>query len=155
VGGRALKNGVEVPILDKPANATSNSEHSPQPQHDDQVDMVNVQVDLGGSTTIKAMVDTGCWFPMSLPSFMAKALVDRGLAVHTIPAKSMLADGKVQDVDVILIETITVDGRALHDVVAAVGPSVAPVLLGLGALNQLGPFKIDNGRLVFTGEQKS
>src|SRR5580698_10599676 len=34
---------------------------------------------------------------------------------------------------------------------AAVSPSdTAPVLLGLGALNRLGPFKIEEGRLVFT-----
>ena len=116
-------------------------------------DMVEVRADLGDQTLVAAMVDTGCSFPLSLPAFLAEALVDRGLAVRRGSSTSTLADGTTQDVDMIAIGTVTVDGRTLHNVEAAVGPSVAPVLLGLGALNGLGPFKIEEGRLVFTGAQ--
>jgi hypothetical protein len=46
------------------------------------------------------------------------------------------------------------DGRVLTDVEASVAPSqIAPILLGLGALNRLGAFKIEEGRLVFAGER--
>jgi len=53
-----------------------------------------------------------------------------------------------------MIDSITVDGRTLEAVEATVAPSdSAPILLGLSALNRLGPFTIDNGRIVFTGDQ--
>jgi predicted aspartyl protease len=91
---------------------------------------------------------------MSLPKIIADTLVRKGLATYTSPAKSTLADGTVKDVDVIIINQITVDGRVLQDVVAASGGGKeAPVLLGLGALNRLGKFNIDNGKIVFTGGQ--
>jgi predicted aspartyl protease len=113
--------------------------------------MVAVDVNLGGDYPVKAMDDTGCSWPMSLPSSITDTLVKRGLAVHTTPAKSTLADGSVHDTDVIVINSISVNGRVLQDVVAAVAPSqIAPALLGLGALNRLGPFKINEGRIVFT-----
>jgi predicted aspartyl protease len=64
----------------------------------------------------------------------------------------MLADGSTHDVDVVMIQSIAVDGRTLHNVEASVSPSdTAPILLGLGALNRLGPYTITDGRLVFTG----
>ena len=51
---------------------------------------------------------------------------------------------------------ITVDGRVLKDVVAAVGESNwSPILLGLGALSRLGQYSIADGKLVFTGSQPS
>ena len=57
-------------------------------------------------------------------------------------------------VNVIVINQITVDGRVLQDVVAAVAPSqIAPTLLGLGALNRLGQYSINNGRIVFATDQ--
>ena len=78
----------------------------------------------------------------------------RGLAINAGTTHSMLADGKVSDVDVVLIKSITVDGRTLDNVEASVSPSNnAPILLGLGALNRLGPYTVTDGRLVFTGEQ--
>jgi hypothetical protein len=114
---------------------------------------VNVDVDVAGYP-VSAMVDTGCSWPMAIPRILADTLVREGLAALTSPAKSMLADGKVKDVDVIVINQITVDGRTLHDVLASVAPGDdAPILLGLGALNRLGQFSITDGRIVFTGDQ--
>ena len=117
-------------------------------------EMVGINVDLATSWQIRAMVDTGCSWPMSLPSSVASAMLDRGLATRAGSSVSTHADGSEHDVDVILIKRITVEGRVLHDVEASVAPSqIAPVLLGLGALNRLGSYTITDGRLVFTSEQ--
>jgi hypothetical protein len=160
----AMHDGQVVRVHGKPATSASAA-----PWHDYQVDptdgskdkppttaagnMVNVDVDVAGYP-VKAMVDTGCSFPMSITQALADALVKKGLAVKAGSTPSMLADGKVNDVDVILIKTITVDARTLDTVEASVSQgNDAPILLGLGALNRLGPFKIEEGGLVFTGEQ--
>jgi hypothetical protein len=80
-------------------------------------------------------------------------LKDAEFATTTRPAKTTLADGSVHDISVITIKTISVDGRVLHDVDAGVADNeAAPILLGLGALNRLGPYTIGDGRIVFTGE---
>ena len=77
-----------------------------------------------------------------------------GLATAPARPRPSSPTGARSDVDVIMIKSITVDGRGLQDVEAGVSPSDdAPILLGLGALNRLGPYKIEEGRLVFTGEQ--
>jgi gag-polyprotein putative aspartyl protease len=115
--------------------------------------MVNVKVDVAGYP-VEAMVDTGCSFPMSIPQVLADALIRVGRAVKAGSTPSMLADGQTQEVDVVLIKSITVVGRTLDTVEASVAPSnTAPILLGLGALNRLGTFKIEEGRLVFTDGQ--
>ena len=115
--------------------------------------MVMVDVNVAGYP-VEAMVDTGCSFPMSVPKVYADALMRVGLAERTGAATSILADGSEQSVDMIVIKQITVDGRTLQNVAASVAPSDnAPILLGLGALNRLGPYSIQEGRLVFTGEQ--
>jgi predicted aspartyl protease len=108
--------------------------------------MVNVHVFLGTGYPATAMVDTGCSWPMSLPQALADVLVKRGLAIRAGKTTSMLADGSQHDVDVIMIKAINVEGRVLQDVEASVSPGdSAPILLGLGALNRLGPFKIEEG----------
>jgi predicted aspartyl protease len=100
------------------------------------------------------MVDTGCSYPMSVPQAYADAAIRVGLATAAGETKSTLADGKDISSSVIMIKSITVDGRTLHDVQAIVSESnTAPILLGLGALDRLGPYSIEGGRLVFTGEQ--
>ena len=115
--------------------------------------MVMVDVKVGGYP-VEAMVDTGCSFPMAIPRALADALMRVGLAINAGTTSSMLADGRGSAVDIIMIRSITVDGRTLHNVEASVSPSdTAPILLGLGALNRLGPYSIQEGRLVFTGEQ--
>ncbi len=115
--------------------------------------MVNVDVDVAGYP-VKAMVDTGCSFPMAIPTALATTLLHDGRAIFAGETKSLLADGKEVDVGVILIKSITVDGRTLDSVEASVSPSnSAPILLGLRALNRLGAFTIDSGRIVFAGDQ--
>jgi predicted aspartyl protease len=115
--------------------------------------MVSVDVDLGGDYPVKATVDTGCTWPMSLPNSIADVLLKKALATYAGTTKTTLADGNTETVDVIMINSITVDGRVLQGVEAVVAPSpIAPVLLGLGALNRLGKFNIDNGRIVFTSD---
>jgi hypothetical protein len=115
--------------------------------------MVNADVDVGGYP-VKAMVDTGCSWAMAMPRVLAEALVSKGLATHGGTERTMLADGTEKATDLIVINQITVDGRVLHGVVAALAESdSAPILLGLGALNRLGPFKIENGKIVFTSGQ--
>jgi hypothetical protein len=116
--------------------------------------MVNVMVDVDGYP-VTAMVDTGCSWPMSIPEALADLLVGQHRAARTTSAKSTLADGSTQDTRVVVIDYIKVDGRHLRDVVAAIAPNGAPVLLGLGALNRLGDYHIADSKLVFTGSQRS
>ena len=152
----AMHNGQVIYI---PYKSKGTSAASPQPPANSSgptpaaQNMVEVDVDVAGYP-VRAMVDTGCSWPMAIPRILADTLVREGLAALTSPAKSMLADGKVKDVDVIVINQITVDGRTLQDVLASVAPGDdAPILLGLGALNRLGQFSITDGRIVFTGDQ--
>jgi predicted aspartyl protease len=150
----AMHNGVSTPIGgSKPIDS---SKADPPAQSGPTVaaaNMVNVDVEVAGFP-VKAMVDTGCSFPMSIPQELADALIQRGLAIKAGRTHSMLADGKVSEVGVVLIRSITVDGRTLDTVEASVSPgNNAPILLGLGALNRLGPYTVTDGRLVFTGEQ--
>ena len=116
--------------------------------------MVQLNVDVNGYE-LSAMVDTGCSWPMSIPQDLADRLVSLNRAARTTPAKSTLADGMVQDTEVVVINYVTVDGRRLTDVTAAIAPNGAPILLGLGALNRLGQYTITDGTLTFTGEQPS
>ena len=97
-------------------------------------DPILVDVDLGSETIIMAMVDTGCSWPLSLPRGVADALIKTGRAVRKGSSKSTLADGTTINADVILIGSITVDGRVLKSVEAIVAPSdSALIFLGLGA----------------------
>jgi hypothetical protein len=116
--------------------------------------MIAVDVGVGYpvGVPVEAMVDTGCAWPLSIPKVLADALVSKGLAKTSASSSSFLADGSAQKVETIAIDGITVEGRVLKNVEAAVVASDnAPILLGLGALNQLGPYKIADGKIVFTG----
>jgi hypothetical protein len=126
----------------------------PSPKSADANGMINVDVVLDGyGKIVNAMVDTGCSFPLSITPSIADALLRNGGATGSQPMKTTLADGSTHGISVITIKTISVDGRVLHDVDAGVGESEkAPILLGLGALNRLGPYTIGDGRIVFTGE---
>jgi Aspartyl protease len=115
--------------------------------------MINVYVDADGYP-IEAILDTGCSFPLAIPEYLAEALTVNGHAIRGSKTKAALADGSMADVDTIRINQITVDGRTLHDVEAVVSQNTgASILLGWGALNRLGKFKIENGQIVFTSEQ--
>ena len=130
--------------------APSKSEQS-APSH---IDTITVDMEVGAGYPVKATVDTGCQFPMAMPQFLADTLLKKGYATYAGTTKSILADGKSVDVDVIMINTITVNGRVLNGVEAVVSPnSHAMILLGMGALNRLGAFNITDGKIVFTGEQ--
>ena len=160
----AMHNGQEVPVKHKASASAGSPKLSPDTQADPPAksaggpttaarSMVMVDVTVA-DYPVEAMVDTGCSWPMSVPKAYADALIRVGLATRAGSSPSMLADGSTQEVDVITIKLITVDGRTLHGVQASVAPSdTAPILLGLGALNRLGPYSIEEGRLVFTGEQ--
>ena len=150
----AMHNGIETPIGGSRLIHSSEAEpRSPSSPTTAAANMVNVNVDVAGYP-VTAMVDTGCSFPMAIPEALADALIQRDLAIKAGRTPSMLADGKVSEVGVVLIRSITVDGRTLDTVEASVSPgNSAPILLGLGALNRLGPYTITDGRLVFTGEQ--
>ena len=159
----ASHNGQQIEIPNKPISppkplvqkAASADQPPPSPMGSPAVafDMVNVQVDLGGGMSVQAMLDTGCSQPMSMPRFLADKLVAKNLATRRPKSKTRVAyaDGSRHELNAISIKRVVVNGRTLEDVLASVVPnSQAPVLLGLGALNRLGPFSIDNGRLVFT-----
>jgi hypothetical protein len=140
----ALHDGKEVPIYHKPKTASVPSSTPAT------ANMVNVWVDVG-DYPVYALVDTGCSWPLSIPSTLADALIKRNLASSIGVSKSILADGNEHDGNVIMINSITVEGHTLHHVEAVVSPNqTAPILLGLGALNQLGPYSIVDGKIVFT-----
>ena len=148
----AFHGGKTIPIPVKPAGA------SPQ-QHQSSIGstpaldgMIHVDIDLGHGP-VEAIVDSGNSWPISMSEILADMLVKRNLAIRAGSAKSEFADGIVHNVDIILIKQIAVEGRVLRDVEASVSHGPARILLGMGALNRLGPFKIDKGRFVFTGAQ--
>ena len=148
----AMHNGVEVHVSGddngRPVKPQSSIGSTPTL---DATNMINVNVDVG-YRVIEAEVDTGCSWPMAMPRSLADELLKRGLATRAGSSKAELADGSKHDVDVILIKAITVEGRVLRDVEASVTASpTALILLGLGALNRLGPYTIENGRIVFSG----
>jgi predicted aspartyl protease len=118
------------------------------PQHTN-ADMIQVDVNADGYP-IRAAVDTGCQWPMAITQAIADALVVNGHATRAGQTTAILADGSKRDVAVIMIKSITVDGRTIEGVEATVSPGDgAMILLGLGALNRLGKFSIDNGKIVF------
>ena len=101
-------------------------------------EMITTLVDVNGFD-VRAMVDTGNSFGLSIPKKLADQLVRLNRADRGASSQTTLADGSTQNVETITIHYITVDGRVLHGVVASVSPNdEAPVLLGLGALNRLG-----------------
>ena len=160
-----LHNGQEIPIMYKsveqqhPASSSCLSTNGlpilePRCQADNvhsAINMVNVRIDLGYGSTINATVDTGCQYPIALPGPTAWALLENNLAFRAGSSQSVMADGHTSDIEIIMIRTVVVEGRTLTNVEAAVSPnSDAMVLLGLGALNQLGTYKIEGGRIVFS-----
>jgi hypothetical protein len=143
----AMHNGVETPMGGRqPINTSAQPTTAA-------ANMVAVDIQVGGYP-IEAMVDTGCAWPMAVPKIYADALIRAGLAIRAGASSTTFADGSSHDVGIIMISSINVDGRILHDVEASVSASnQAPVLLGLGALNRLGPYTITDGKLVLTSEQ--
>ena len=151
----AMHGGVEVPI---PAKQTDASATLPQSSINSTptrstTDMINVEVDVG-DRAIEAQVDTGCSYPLSMPSSLADELIKKGFAFEAGTTRTSLADGTEREVRVVMVNAITVEGRVLKDVEAVAPPNpTASVLLGLGALNHLGGYKFEEGRLVFTSER--
>ena len=93
-------------------------------------EMVAVDIEVGGYP-VEAMVDTGCAWPMAVPKIYADALVRARLAIRAGASSTTFADGSSHEVGIIMIGSISVDGRVLHDVEASVSPSnEAPILLG-------------------------
>ena len=163
----ASHNGVETEILNKPiqppkpfAQKAATADQTPPnpPAIASDNDMIFAKVDLGGGMAARALVDTGSSWALSLSAPLADKLVAKNLAVRRPKPKSKttFADGSTHETSAISIRRIVVDGRMLEDVLASVVPgSRAPVLLGLPALNRLGPFSIDNGKLVFTAAARA
>ena len=149
----AMHNGVEVHVSGedngRPVKPQSSIGSTPTL---DATSMINVDVDIG-YRVISAEVDSGCSWPMALPKSLADELLTRGLATRAGSSKAELADGSKHDIDIIMIKAITVEGRVLNDVEASVTASPAAlVLLGLAALERLGAFTIEDGRIVFSGD---
>jgi hypothetical protein len=143
-----------VVSLDETRKQKSAPPPKPEEHASNNVDMITIDMEVGAGYPVKATVDTGCQFPMAMPQFLADTLLKKGYAIYAGTTKSILADGKSVDVDVIMINTIAVNGRVLNGVEAVVSPnSHAMILLGMGALNRLGAFNITDGKIVFTGEQ--
>jgi hypothetical protein len=150
----AMHNGHEVRV-----SGDEDEPHADAAPHESKTppvaSMVSIDVRFGNDWwPVTAAVDTGCSWALSLPNSIVDVLLKRGLATPAGTRKSILADGSEHDTDVIVIDSITVAGHTLENVESAVSPSpIAPVLLGLAALNQLGSYKIENGQIVFTGGQ--
>ena len=126
----ALHAGKQVEIGNKPAkppkpvvqkNAASQSPAgSPAIVSDN--GMIFAKVDLGKGVSVSAMVDSGASWGMAIPSALADTLVAKNLAVRRPKPKekTTFADGVAREVGAISIKRITVDGRMLENVEAAV-----------------------------------
>jgi predicted aspartyl protease len=96
-----------------------------------------------------ATVDTGCVPAMMVPGLLAEQLIKRQLAEPVGKETVVLADGSSTTAGRIVIKSLTVGEYTITNVEAVVAlSSNATVLLGIGALNRLAPYKIENGKLV-------
>jgi predicted aspartyl protease len=100
------------------------------------------RVRLGSSTYVTAVVDTGATIT-SIPERIGLELVSKGEAAFERRDNFKMADGSMREVSVIRIKEFQVGTYTLHDVLAGLAPSGADVLLGMSALDQLGPMTID------------
>jgi hypothetical protein len=96
------------------------------------------RVRLGSSTYVTALVDTGST-NTSIPEHIGLELVAKGEATFERVGNVELADGSMREVSVIRIKEFQVGTYTLHDVLAGLAPNEAEVLLGMSALDQLGP----------------
>jgi predicted aspartyl protease len=97
---------------------------------------MSLAVGLGGNS-YPFTLDTGAT-DMSVTWSIADQLVRGGEAVLGRDVPSTLADGSQQINHTIIIHSVTIGGRTVHDVVEGVTPDGGMMLLGMSILNPLG-----------------
>jgi predicted aspartyl protease len=109
-----------------------------------------VSIPVGvGKYTITMMLDTGA-SSMLLSKDVADALVRDGSAHSIGTSKFQMADGRVVEEPMIVVNEVRIGNHILHNVEASVMPG-NDMLLGFTVVNQIGPFKINTrtNELVF------
>lgn len=112
-----------------------------------------VRVSFGGGRALATMViDTGASV-MSVSATLAKAMLDRGLAVRAGEIEIAQADGTIGMKDRIIIKSVKVGDRSIGAVEAIINPDGVEMLLPFGVLAGGGRFTIDvrAGLLIFGG----
>lgn len=110
------------------------------PMHDKGVSTYYVPCSIEGYGNIEMLVDTGSAYT-TINEEALGVLKKRGLATYVKNLKAKMADGSYRVVPVYRIAMINVgDDCEIEDVEAAVLPGKTRSLLGLSALNKVGPF---------------
>jgi predicted aspartyl protease len=101
-----------------------------------------------GKYTITMMLDTGA-SSMSLSKDVANVLVRDGSAYSIGTRTFRMADGRVVEEPMIVVNEVRIGNHILHNVEASVGGNA--MLLGFPVVNQIGPFTINTrtNELVF------
>jgi hypothetical protein len=94
------------------------------------------------STYTSMEIDTGC-STMQITKTMADSLVARGEAVEARSGQSLLADGSTHADRRVIINSASIGGKVITNVLSAVGDDNAAMLLGIGALQRFGKFSIN------------
>jgi clan AA aspartic protease (TIGR02281 family) len=102
-----------------------------------------------GKYTITMMLDTGA-SSMMLSNDVADALVRDGSAYSIGTRRFRMADGRVVEEPMIVVNEVRIGNHILHNVEASVMPG-NDMLLGFSVVNQIGPFTINTrtNELVF------
>jgi predicted aspartyl protease len=95
-----------------------------------------------GSTYTSMEIDTGC-STMQITKTMADSLVARGEAVEAGSGQSLLADGSTHADRRVIINSVSIGGKVITNVLSAVGDDNAAMLLGIATLQRFGKFSID------------
>jgi hypothetical protein len=103
-----------------------------------------------GSYQAKMLIDTGA-NSMSVVKSLSDELWRRGDADLGPQERVIVADGRTTTEDTIIIHTVTVGGRTLHNMEAGIVADGAMMLMPFPVLNQMGSFTIDtaHGKLIF------
>jgi clan AA aspartic protease (TIGR02281 family) len=110
-----------------------------------------VPVAINGQLTLTFTIDSGA-SDVTIPGDVARTLLRSGALKRSdfVGQRTYtLADGTEMPSALIRIRSLRVGSTELHDVIAAIGPADASLLLGQSFLKRLKSWSIDNGRHLF------
>jgi hypothetical protein len=101
-----------------------------------------VDVSLG-ATPARMLIGTGATAVLVTRRIAAVLIANNEAVLLPVTASTIIADGSTIQEQIISIQSLTIGGHTLHNVIAGVAPDGADMLLGFPVLNQVGRFTID------------
>jgi clan AA aspartic protease (TIGR02281 family) len=108
----------------------------------------STKVTLGGYD-VDMTIDTGAT-SMAVPRDLAEKLLSSNAAVASEPISVKMANGQADNENTIVIGTVKIGDRVLHDVPSFVVPNGGITLLPLPVLAHMGSFTLDTANLKLT-----